>query len=315
MTKTNLILLLLPLLALSSCQDNTKGLRPPLSLVSPDEQAELTFFLTENGSAAYRLQYGDETLIDTSTLGFELQDAPRLQQGLEITGQDSRSVNDQWEMPWGEQRVVVNRYNELAVELQETPKPKRRFRMVFRLYDDGLGFRYEFPEQEGFTEMVVMDELTQFQLTGDHDCWWIPGDWDIYEHLYNETKVSEIDAISKRDHPNLAQTTIPYNAVNTPVTMRTASGLHLSFHEARLTDYAGMTLKVDTDSLLLESGLVGSDRLGYKAKRQLPFHTPWRTVQFSKDAPGLIESKLIVNLNEPNQLGDIPWFKPTKYIG
>ena len=315
MTKTNFILLLLPLLALSSCQDNTEGTDAPLSLASPDDQAELTFFLTQNGSAAYRLVYGDEIVIDTSTLGFELKDAPRLQQGLKITGQHSRSVSDEWEMPWGEQRLVHNHYNELAVELQEIPKPKRRFRLVFRLYDDGLGFRYEFPEQEGFTEMVIADELTQFQLAGDHDCWWIPGDWDIYEHLYNATKVSEIDAISKRDHPNLAQTTIPYNAVNTPVTMRTASGLHLSFHEASLTDYAGMTLKVNTDSLLLESGLVGSDRRGYKAKRQLPFHTPWRTVQFSEDAPGLIESKLIVNLNEPNQLGDLPWFQPTKYVG
>jgi alpha-glucosidase len=315
MKTTNFILLLLPILALGGCQASESDNNSPLVLQSPDGKAQLDFFLTENGTAAYRLVYGEETLIDTSTFGFELKDAPLLQQGLEISKQESRSVEDQWEMPWGEQRVVDNRYNELAVELRETPPPKRRFRLVFRLYDDGIGFRYEFPEQEGLSEMVILDEKTQFQLTGDHDCWWIPGDWDIYEHLYNTTKVSEIDAISKRDHPNLAQTTIPYNAVNTPVTMRTASGLHLSFHEANLTDYAGMTLMVDNEKLLLESGLVGSDRLGYKVKRELPFHTPWRTIQFSEDAPGLIESKLIVNLNEPNQLGDIPWFKPTKYVG
>ncbi len=271
--------------------------------------------LTANGSAAYRLIYQDEVLIDTSTLGMDLQDAPKLQQGLEIVSSDERSVSDTWEMPWGEQRSVANNYRELAVALQETPNPKRSFRMVFRLYDDGLGFRYEFPEQEGIAEFVIAEELTQFQLTGDHESWWIPGDWDIYEHLYNETRVSEIDAISKRDHPNLAQTTIPNNAVNTPVTMRTASGLHLSFHEADLTDYAGMTLGVDTSSLLLSSTLVGSDRLGYKVKRMLPFHTPWRTIQFSENAAGLIDSKLIVNLNEPNQLGDLSWFKPTKYVG
>jgi hypothetical protein len=160
-----------------------------------------------------------------------------------------------------------------------------------------------------------MDEHTQFNLTGDHTTWWIPGDWDIYEHLYSTTKFSEIDALSKRGHESLAQTYIPENAVNTPVTMRTESGLHLCFHEANLTDYSGMTLKIDANKLMMESELVGSDRLGYKVKRSLPFSTPWRTIQISETAGGLIESDLIVNLNEPNKLGDIPWFIPTKYVG
>ena len=149
--------------------------------------------------------------------------------------------------------------------------PGRKLHIYFRAYNDGIAFRYEFPEQEGVDSITFMDEHTQFNLTDDHTCWWIPGDWDIYEHLYNTTKFSEIDATSKRDHPNLAQTYIPENAVNTPVTMRTSEGLHLSFHEANLTNYAGMTLKIDKDQLLMTSELVGSTRFGYKAKCALPF--------------------------------------------
>jgi len=315
MRPTNCLLLAFSaLFALSSCR-HEGGEPDAIRLDAPGGEAQLQFFLTENGSPAYRLLVQEETVIDTSRLGFEFKDAARLQEGFEVISKNSRMVDDEWEMPWGEQRKVRNHYRELSVQLREIPPPGRELRLTFRLYDDGLGFRYAFPDQEGWEEAVIMEELTEFQLTGDHDCWWIPGDWDIYEHLYNETKVSQIDAISKRGHPNLAQTYIPYNAVNTPVTMRTASGLHLSFHEANLTDYAGMTLKVDTAALRLSSALVGSERLGYKVKRQLPFHTPWRSVQFSPDAAGLIESRLILNLNEPNQLGAVDWFQPTKYIG
>ena len=163
--------------------------------------------------------------------------------------------------------------------------------------------------------MEITDENTEFQLTSDHTAFWIPGDWDIYEHLYNTTRVSEIDALSKRDHPDLAATYIPENAVNTPVTLRGDNGLHLAFHEADLTDYAGMTLKVDPQTLTLTSELVGSDRTGYKVKRALPFHTPWRTVQIADRAGDLIESRMIENLNEPNKIGDVSWFTPMKYVG
>jgi glucan 1,4-alpha-glucosidase len=300
-------------LLLLSCQP--QGEQSPLEVSAPGGKLRADILLTDEGQPAYQVYYGEDTLLLRSTLGFEFQDAPPLGKGMVIVGQERRTFNETWEMPWGEQREVVNHYNELAVTFQETDEPQRSFRLVFRLFDDGLGFRYEFPEQPNLPEAVIMDELTQFKLTADHDCWWQPGDWDIYEHLYNATKVSEIDALSKRDHPNLAQTHIPYNAVNTPFTLRMANGLHLSFHEAALVDYADMTLKVDTANLMLSSGLVGSDRLGYKVKRELPFHTPWRTLQVSESAAGLIDSRLILNLNEPNQLGDISWFKPTKYVG
>jgi len=199
--------------------------------------------------------------------------------------------------------------------LEETSELKRKISIVFKVYNDGFGFRYVFPKQENLSEVFITDENTEFNLTGDHKVWWIPGDWDIYEHLYSATKFSEIDALAKAEHVNLAQTSIPENAVNTPVTMKTDKGLYLSFHEASLVDYSGMTLKVDTDKFGMVSELVGSDNNDYKVKRTTPFETPWRTIQISEKAGDLIESKLIVNLNEPNKLDDVSWFKPTKYTG
>jgi hypothetical protein len=282
---------------------------------SPDQKVTVQFLISDEGKAAYKVAFNNNLVIGTSYMAFDFKDMKSFEDKLEIIGSSSSSFNETWQMPWGEQREVINHYNELTINLQETKKPKRRMNITFRVYNDGLGFRYEFPEQEGITEMIIMDERTQFNLTGDHTTWWIPGDWDIYEHLYNTTKFSEINAIAKRDHPDLVQTYIPENAVNTPVTMRSADSVHLSFHEAALTDYAGMTLKVDTVKLMMENELVGSDRLGYKVKRSLPFHTPWRTIQISENAAGLIESNLIVNLNEPNKLGDVSWFTPMKYTG
>jgi alpha-glucosidase len=299
---------------LAGCSKD-KSMDEVLEISSPGGDLQLHFSLSDDGKPVYWASYKEELVLDTSALGFELVDAPALQTGFEMTGYSTRALNDIWEMPWGEQREVSNQYNELTVGIREIPPPNRKMNLIFRIYDDGFGFRYEFPEQEGLETLEIAEERTEFQLTGNHTTWWIPGDWDIYEHLYNETSISGIDALSKRDHPNLAQTFIPVNAVNTPVTMQTASGLHLSFHEAALTDYAGMTLMVDNDTYKLTSNLVGSERTPYKVKRKLPFHTPWRTVQVSPNAAGLIESNLIVNLNEPNQLGDVEWFNPNKYVG
>jgi len=218
-------------------------------------------------------------------------------------------------MPWGETKEVVNNYNEMIITLNNSDNEISNFRIHFKVFNDGVGFRYDFPQLNNLDSIVILDENTQFNLTGNHTCWWIPGDWDIYEHLYNKTSFTEIDALSKVNHNNLAQTYIPENAVNTPLTMCTVDGVHLSFHEANLTNYPGMTLKIDKTNLLMSSELVGSNRLGYKAKVKLPFNTPWRTIQIVKNATKLIDSKLIVNLNEPNKLGDVSWFKPKKYIG
>lgn len=282
---------------------------------SPSKNISLEFFLNKEGSPNYLVKHKGLVTIDTSKMGFDFKDQPSLQKNLKITGVKTKAFNQDWEMPWGEQRIVNNHYNELIINLEETNPPKRKLNIYFKIYDDGIGFRYEFPRQDNLKDVIIMDENTQFNLTGDHTCWWIPGDWDIYEHLYNTTKFSEIDAISKQKHANLAQTYIPENAVNTPITMRTDNGLHLSFHEANLTDYAGMTLKIDKENLSMTSELVGSHRLKYKVKRTIPFVTPWRTIQISELAKDLIASNLIVNLNEPNQLEDVSWFEPKKYIG
>jgi len=297
---------------LFSCSEKNKT---ATTITSPDDAVGLSFQLTENGEPTYKVHFKNEAIIQTSSLGFRLIDALPLKDGFEILSVKKSSFNEVWQMPWGEQLEVENNYNELKIQLQETTALKRQLTIVFRIYDDGVGFRYEFPEQENLSEVFILNENTQFNLTANHNVWWIPGDWDIYEHLYSTTKFKEIDAVSKAEHVNLAQTSIPENAVNTPVTMKTNKGLYLSFHEASLVDYAGMTLKIDTLNLSMTSNLVGSDNTTYKVKRTTPFHTPWRTIQIAEKAGDLIESKLIVNLNEPNKLEDISWFKPTKYTG
>lgn len=304
-------LFLLAALLLLACG----GAKEVQQTASPGGAVRLGFFLSPEGRAGYTLSYKDKAVIDTSFLGFTFTNMEPLAENLKVTGTHSSSFDETWEMPWGEQRLVKNNYNELRVDLEETQAPGRKFSVVFRVYDDGIGFRYEFPEQNGVTEALIAEENTEFNLTGDHQCWWAPGDWDIYEHLYTTSPFSEIDALSKQNHPNLAQTYIPVNAVNTPVTMKTADGIYLSFHEADLTDYSDMTLLIDKENLLMRSNLVGSANTDYKVKRAFPFNTPWRTIQVADRAGDLIESRLIVNLNEPNELGDVSWFKPMKYVG
>lgn len=294
-----------------SCQSETIKTQ----VTSPDGTLTASIGLSDTGQPYYWVAHKGTTIIDTSYMSLEVKDLSAFKNGFTITASETSTMNEDWEMPWGEQRTVNNHYNELKVSLEENTVTPKKMNLIFRVYDDGLGFRYEFPEQEGITEMLIIDENTEFNLTADHKVWWQPGDWDIYEHLYNETSFSNIDALSKANHPNLIATYIPENAVNTPVTMKTNDGLYLSFHEADLTNYAGMTLKVDPASLKMTSELVGSEILGGKAKVSLPFETPWRTIQIGEKAGDLIESNLLVNLNEPNTIGDVSYFTPMKYIG
>ncbi|WP_430411097.1 glycoside hydrolase family 97 protein [Kordia sp.] len=303
--------LLVGICCVYSCAKEVKN----VTISSPNEELNVAFFLLHDGTPCYKVLHNTKTVIDTSTLGFELKAVSPLDRNFKILKTTTNSVDETWNMPWGEQENVRNQYNELKIELQEKEALQRKLNLVFKVYDDGIGFRYEFPEQEHLKEVIITDENTEFQLTGDHTSWWIPGDWDIYEHLYTTSKISKIDALSKANHGSLAQTYIPENAVNTPFTMRTADGLHISIHEAALLDYSGMTLKVDTENLSLQSELVGSERTTYKVKRTTPFTTPWRTIQITEKATELIDSKLIVNLNEPSKIEDISWFKPMKYTG
>lgn len=306
------LVLLLCVGLMNACKD--KQTVPKSTISSPSENVKVNFFLTANKAPAYQVLFHDQVVIDTSFLGFNLKDQPDLKDSFEIVSVAVDSARENWELPWGEQLEVNNHYHELTISLKENNAAARLMNIVFRVYDDGLGFRYDFPEQSGFKEAIILEENTQFKLTSDHETWWMPGDWDSYEHLYNHTKISEINALALGD-PGLNQSTIMANAVHTPFTMKSEGDVYMSIHEANLTDYAGMTLLVDTANLVLESGLVNSERLGYAVKRTVPFQTPWRTIQLA-DKPGdLIASKLILNLNEPNKLGDVSWVQPMKYNG
>ena len=299
------------ILLFSQCKKEEKS----IVIKSPDSKIEMTFLLDKNGQPTYFVKRNEDIIIDTSKMGFEFTDMSPMEKNFKILSSIPFSQNEKWEMQWGEKREVLNIYNSTCIYLQEKSELKRRFNIYFKVYDDGIGFRYEFPEQERIKEALISKENTEFRIIGDPKCWWQPGDWDIYEHLYNTTKFSEIDALKLRNHKNLAQTTIPFNAVNTPITLKTENGFYLSFHEANLTDYAGMTLKVETNPNRFVSQLVGSKLTDYAVKRNTPFVTPWRTIQIAENAGDLIESDLIVNLNDANILGDISWFTPTKYVG
>ncbi|RNC87688.1 MAG: glycoside hydrolase family 97 protein [Winogradskyella sp.] len=302
------------LFGLFSCKSSNDN-KDNLSTSSPDGKLNVELNLNASGEPYYTVKSNNKTIIDTSYFGFEFTNAKPIKDNLKVIHVKTDSYSETWEMPWGEQRLVENNYKFIEVDFEETVAPNRKFSVVFKVYNDGIGFRYEFPEQENWVEALIKDEHTQFNLTEDYKTFWIPGDWDIYEHLYSTTKLSEIDARSYIPKTNLAQSYIPENAVNTPVTMVGKDGTHLSFHEAALVDYSGMTLKVDSLNLSLKSNLVGSENTEYKVKRSLPFNTPWRTIQITENAPDLINSNLIVNLNEPNKLGDVSWFKPMKYTG
>ncbi len=283
------------------------------AIKSPDGNIEVEFSLNKDNQPVYDVTYKGKQVIGDSKLGIEFIQGEPLAKNFKTIDVQRKNHNEKWEMQWGEQHYVVNNYNELKVEFCQENKIKRKVSVEFRVFNDGLGFRYLFPEQQNWDTAYIKDEHTEFKLTEDNNTWWIPGHWDSYEQLYSNTKFSKID-VSKFVQDKHDSISIPVNAVNTPVTMKTKDGVYLSFHEANLTNYSGMTLAVDKKNMKFVSNLVGG-KYDYKVKRALPFNTPWRTIQIANRAGALIESKLIVNLNEPNKLGDVSWFKPTKYMG
>lgn len=306
----NTICFLITALILFSCNTNNNQLK----IFSPDKNIEVNFFINEIGKTGYLVDFSNSRIIDTSYFSFDFQDQKLFGTNLEIVNSTSSSFDETWETVWGEQKFVHNNYNELKVELKERGEEGRKCFVVFKVFNDGVGFRFEFPEQENLNDVTILDEDTQFKLTGNHNCWWIPGDWDIYEHLFNKTRFTEIDALSKRGHESLAQTYIPENAVSTPITMKTNDGIYISILEANLTDYSDMTLKVEKENFLFQSELVGNDS-GIKVKTKTPFVTPWRLILIGDEASDLVSSRTILNLNEPNVLGEVAWIKPTKYMG
>jgi alpha-glucosidase len=284
--------LLVLLTALFSCASRAEVVA---EASSPGKVLRVQLSIDE-GRASYSVLRLGEVVIAPSRLGFLLRDTEKLERNLQLASQHSSSFDSSWEQPWGERRHVRNHYSELRVRLSETIKLKRSFDVVFRLYDDGLGFRYEFPQQDQLSDVIIDDELTEFVVAEPATAWWIPaGEWNRYEYLYQRTPLAEV------------------TQAHTPMTIRSESGLHIAFHEAALVDYSGMWLR-RTEGQRFRAQLSPASE-GWKVRRKAPFHTPWRTLQIADSAGGLYQSDLILNLNEPNVLGDVSWFQPAKYVG
>ena len=282
--------------------------------VSPDNNVHLSFELQEKGKPSYSLQYKKSQVINPSTLGLELNGQESLQEGFEVVNTSTSSFDETWQPVWGENKDIRNYYNELLVELKQT-STGRFMNLRFRVYDDGIGFRYEFPQQRNLVYFVVREEHSPFAMSGDHTAWWIPGDYDTQEYDYTESKLSEIRGLLQGAvSGNASQTVFSPTGVQTSLQMKPAQGIYYNLHEAALVDYSCMHLNLDDKNLIFESWLT-PDAVGNKAYMQSPCHTPWRTVMVSDDARKILASNLILNLNEPCKYEDTSWIKPVKYIG
>ena len=282
---------------------------------SPDGNLTLRFSINAEGVPVYRLSYGNMKVINESRLGIELKDQHSFAGNFSVDKIDSSLVDESWDPVWGEVKTIRNNYRELAVTLIQAEAKNRKLVLRFRLFNEGLGFRYEFPLQDNLNYFIVADELTQFNLGKDHTAFWIPGDYDSNEYYYTKTRVSGIDAtFAKKVNEIGTKTVIGKNFIQSPVLMKSDEGLYISIFEAALVNYPAMHLKVDQTNFVLSSQLV-PDAVGNKAYLQAPCTTPWRTVIVADKATDILSSKLVLNLNEPSKIKDVSWIKPMKYIG
>ena len=284
------------------------------SITSPDGQLRLNFSVNPQGEPVYELSYKGKAVIKPSKLGLELKNDPGLMNGFTLAGTETSTFDETWEPVWGEVKQIRNHYNEMAVTLNQKVQD-RNIIIRFRLFDDGLGFRYEFPLQKNLNYFVIKEERTQFAMAGDHKAFWIPGDYDTQEYDFTESKLSEIRGLMKSAITgNASQTQFSPTGVQTSLQMKTADGLYINLHEAALVDYSCMHLNLDDKNLVFESWLT-PDAVGDKGYMQAPCKSPWRTVIVSDDARDILASKLTLNLNEPCAYEDVSWIKPVKYVG
>lgn len=281
---------------------------------SPNGQISLTFEM-KAGVPYYSLNYKDKVVVKPSFLGLELfNDQSGLMNGFSVEKSETATFDETWEPVWGEYKQIRNNYNELAVTLNQD-KASRHIVIRFRLFNDGLGFRYEFPEQPNLNYLVIKEERTQFAMNGDHKAFWIPGDYDTQEYDYTESKLSEIRGLMKGAiTPNASQTQFSPTGVQTSLMMKSADGLYINIHEAALVDYSCMHLELDDKNMVFESFLT-PDVQGKKGYLLAPCTSPWRTVIVSDKATDFLQSTLTLNLNEPCKIKDTSWIKPVKYIG
>jgi hypothetical protein len=284
------------------------------SITSPNGNLHLDFTVNTQGEPVYQLFYKGKAVVKPSKLGLELKDDPGLMSNFTLTGTETSTFDETWKPVWGEVAQIRNHYNELAVTLEQKVQ-NRNMIIRFRLYNDGLGFRYEFPLQRNLNYFIVKEEHTQFAMTGDHLAFWIPGDYDTQEYDYTESKLSEIRGLMESAVTvNASQFVFSPTGVQTSLQMKTDDGIYINLHEAALVDYSCMHLNLDDNNLIFESWLT-PDVLGNKAYMQAPSKTPWRTIIVSDDARDILASKLTLNLNEPCAYKDVSWIKPVKYIG
>jgi len=284
-------------------------------LRSPNGNFLLNFFLAPNGVPTYQLSYKGKVLIKPSTLGLALKnDSFSLQNGFVVADSARKTFNESWTPVWGERKSIANHYNELALTLNQ-PRAKRRILVRFRAFDEGLGFRYEFPAQENLVYFVIKEEKTQFAMTGNHTAFWIPGDYDTQEYDYTTSRLSEIRGImSKAITSNASQTSFSPTGVQTSLQLKTDDGIYINLHEAALINYACMHINLDDRNFVFESWLT-PDAKGDKGNIQAPSVSPWRTIIASDDARDILDSKMTYNLNEPCKLTETSWIKPVKYVG
>lgn len=284
------------------------------SIISPNGQLQLNFSVNSQGEPVYELFYKGKAVIKPSKLGLELKNDPGLMNGFTLADTQTSTFDETWEPVWGEVKQIRNHYNEMAVTLDQKAQD-RNIIIRFRLFDDGLGFRYEFPLQKNLNYFVIKEERTQFAMTGDHKAFWIPGDYDTQEYDFTESKLSEIRGLMKSAITgNASQTQFSPTGVQTSLQMKTADGLYINLHEAALVNYSCMHLNLDDKNLIFESWLT-PDAVGDKGYMQAPCKSPWRTVIVSDDARDILASKLTLNLNEPCAYEDVSWIKPVKYVG
>ena len=306
------------------------------TLSSPDGKLEMSFHLTGDGTPEYTLDYDGRPVILSSGMGFELRGVLKAQKidynadgtvtksdwkpceslhdGFAVESVERSSHDETWTPVWGEEDSIRNNYNELAVNLVQA-STERRLVIRFRLFNDGLGFRYEFPSQKNLNYFVIKEELTQFAMTADHTAWWIPGDYDTQEYNYTQCRLSEISKHFKEALTgNDSQTPFSINGVQTSLQLRTDEGLYINIHEAALVNYPCMHLDLDPATLTFTSHLT-PDAQGWKGRMQTPCKTPWRTIQVAPSATAQLASRMILNLNEPCALEDVSWIHPVKYVG
>ena len=304
------------------------ALMMPLLLVaqqvkSPNGNVVVSFSLVDNGVPTYQVSYKGKPVIKQSRLGLELTPSnndgikpedTNLMNGFKVSNTETSSFKEVWKPVWGETSSILNHYNEMAVSLTQE-HPNRTIIVRFRVYNDGMGLRYEFPRQSNLGYFIIKDEHTQFAMAGDHTAWWLPGDYDTQEYETVTSKLSEIRSKMKAAvTENTSQTTFSETGVQTSLQMKSSDGLYINLHEAACVNYPTMHLNLDDKNMVFESWLT-PDAQGNKAYMQAPRTTPWRTLIVSDDARDMLSSNLILNLNEPCQYDDTSWIKPVKYCG